>query len=458
MRKLQPPQLTDERFIAQLGIVSIQSRIDDDHPLNRRWTSTFQIADVSYHIEGFAADFGRPRGVDTDILMALETLFIAEGCPADNMIQISANELIRMVYGYTSGQSYDRLKQSLLRLWRVGFMVRKAYLQPESTWGRYLNMSLNLLESVQFWTEGDARGDVEDHFLEEESQLVIRLSEPLAQSIRAGYVHYLDRELLKSIDQPVARALYRILQAHRPDSQKLEVALMDWAALCGIISDRPDKIRRILETAHEELLANNYLESATFEGRGQKQRVVYEFRPVGSGDIALVRMLTELGVARGRAEELVLNNPDRIESVVAYVQRRMNSRGGKRVKYPAALTVDILANPDKYVLPDVDSESEAQGAGTKRSNEALAAEEARAEAEYEEQHQKLLEASPEDQWEASKGTLRLLVRSHLKEDGFARLQADCLAGRVSAVQLVSDLTRLRLEPEGIANYLERWLS
>lgn len=75
------PHYTDERFVAQLGIVSIQSRIDEDNPLSKRWTSEFTIGGAQYHIEGFAADFGRPRGIDTDILLALETKFLLLGLP-----------------------------------------------------------------------------------------------------------------------------------------------------------------------------------------------------------------------------------------------------------------------------------------------------------------------------------------------------------------------------------------
>lgn len=450
-RKLPLPQLADERFMAQLGIVSIQSRIDERNLLSRRWTSAFQVSGAQYHIEGFAADFGRPRGVDADTLTAIETLFVCAGCPEDNTVRTTPTELIHLVYGFASGHAYTRLKESLQRLWRVGFTVRKAYLEPGSSWGRYLNISLNLMDSVQLWTEGEVDLPVDSHQLSPECNLVIRLSDPLAQSIRAGHIQHLDRRLFCSLEQPVARALYRILQAHRPADGALELRLQDWASLCGIISDRPDKIRRILEPAHEELQGNHYLAGVQFRGRGAHQRLEYGYRAALDADPALVTLLGGVGIPQARAEQFAQQFPDRIEAVVAYVQGQ-----GKKVLRPGALAADMLLNPAKYALPELaapDSPvlTRAQQAERKVHIDQIVGE------EHEAQQQVLLTAAPEQQWESARASLSMLTQGILNEAAFARLESDCRAGAVSAVELARELTRLGRRREQIRERLKEWL-
>lgn len=438
----RPAQYTDERFIAQLGIVSIQSRIDEDSPLSKRWTSEFTIGTTQYHIEGFAADFGRPRGVDTDILLALETKFILLGCPEDDKVVTTPYELMQMVGDDFSGAAYERLKASLLRLWRVGFMVRKGEIEENSTWVRYLNMSLSLIQSVQFSTRGQSGDSGALRGMEEDSKLIIRLAEPFAASIRAGYTHHLDRRLLAGLEQPVARALYRILQAHRPASGPLEVRLHDWANLCGIIATAPDKIRRILTPAHQELVAVGYLEDVVFTGRGSKQEIAYHFRKSNSADPVLVELLTNMRVTRARAKQLAAEYPERVEAAVRYVEQRQQL--GK-VKNAAALTYDILVKPEKY---DLTGELPSVGHAAVPVPDVKELE-VQASTQFATQQEALLQLAPEVQWEASRATLKLLVYKHVGEKGMERLRERCVYGDVGATLLTKELSHAKSQGDKV---------
>lgn len=445
---------TDERFIAQLGIVSIQSRIDEDNPLSKRWTSEFTVGGAQYHIEGFAADFGRPRGVDTDVLLALETKFILLGCPDDDQVVTTPYELIGMVGDDFSGSAYERLKASLLRLWRVGFMVRKGEVEQGSQWVRYLNMSLNLIQGIQFSTRSQ-RGDPNAlQGMEESSKLIIRLAEPFAASIRAGYTHHLDRRLLAGLEQPVARALYRILQAHRPPEGELHVPLRDWSSLCGIIATAPDKIRRILKPAHDELIAMAYLDDVEFVGRGMRQTIVYRFQKTNVADPVLVDLLTDLRITRPRAEQLAAEYPERVEAAVRYVEDRQ--RQGK-VKSTAALAYDILVKPEKYDLGPVGPSSGQVPQSAKLPDRAVV--EAHAVQQFTEMQEELLKLDPEAQWEASRSTLKLLALKHIGEKGMESLREACAQGTLSATGLARELSlrKARGEKE-VKQYLERVLT
>lgn len=446
------PQYTDERFIAQLGIVSIQSRIDEDSPLSKRWTSEFTIGTTQYHIEGFAADFGRPRGVDTDVLLALETKFILLGCPDNDLVVTTPYELMQMVGDDLSGSAYERLRGSLLRLWRVGFMVRKGEVEEGSQWVQYLNMSLNLIQGIQFSSRGQRSDPGGLQGMDAASKLVIQLAEPFAASIRAGYTHHLDRRLLAGLEQPVARALYRILQAHRPKDGTLEVRLLDWASLCGIIATAPDKIRRILMPAHDELQAVGYLEGVTFDGRGSKQIITYRFQKTSAADPALVDMLTNLRITRPRAEQLAAEYPERVEAAVRYVEERQ--RQGK-VKSPAALTYDILVKPEKYDLESFEVPVKARQSAKVPDASQL---EVEASDQFAAQQQELLTLSPEDQWEAARGTLKLLAGKHIGEKGLEKLHQGCLRGDYGATVLARELSARKARGEmDLKSYLEQLL-
>lgn len=447
------PHYTDERFIAQLGIVSIQSRIDEKSPLSKRWTSEFTIGHSQYHIEGFAADFGRPRGIDTDVLLAIETKFILLGCPEDDQVVTTPYELMQMVSDDMSGSAYERLRNSLLRLWRVGFMVRKGDIEQGSEWVDYLNMSLSLFQSIQFSSRGRRNDQSELRDMDAASKLVIRLSEPFAASIRAGYTHHLDRRLLAGLEQPVARALYRILQAHRPADGVLEVLLRDWASLCGIIATAPDKIRRILNPAHDELKAVGYLEDVEFTGKGSRQMVTYRFQRMNAPDPALVQLLVNMRITRPMAEQLAADYPERVEATVRYVEER--ARLGK-VKSAAAMTYDILVKPEKYDLESQAPPSQRITASPKVPDKVL--EEERAQEEFAAHQEQLLMLSPEQQWEANRSVIRLLSIKHIGENGLETLRQVCVKGQFSAVEIARELSGCKAKGnDAVKAYLDQLL-
>ena len=423
--------LADERFIAQLGIISIQNRIDASSPQNRRWVSEFTVQDTLYHVEGFAADFGRPRGVDTDVQLAVETLFLLQGCQAHNTVTTSAYELLQMCQMTNKGTNYVRLRESLMRLWRVGFLVTRAHYAPGSPWATYLNETLGLFQRVRFWSQGRRDDSPDLSSLVADGKLLVQLSEPLADSIRAGYTQSLDRRLLSQIEQPAGRATYRILQAHRPAEGPLEVGLMDWGAACGVLTDQPDKIRRTLQAAHEELIDNAYLEDVVYVGRGTKQKLEYHFRAEGAPDPALVHLLTEQSIPRARAERLAAQHPAQIEAAVRYVQQR---RQQGLVKSPGGLTTDILLHPEKYSLPTI----------SLPSRERMTPDPRKVDREVEElqvqQQETLLALPAAEQWASCLSTLKFLLARSLSPEEWELLEQKCCTGAINAAQLTRELS------------------
>lgn len=444
----------DESVLAKLGLISVQKTIERNHPENNRWTSSFQIGNEEYVVQGFAADFGRPRGIDNDIYMALQTLYVGAGCPPDGVVRVTPYELIRMVHCTPSAALYERTRLSLMRLWRVGFVVHHATLKEGSPWREYLSKTVNLLS-----LEKSLFGlDVESAVLMPHKEIVVTFSEPVRNSLMAGYTHYLDWKVFKLITHPTGRAIHRILSAHRPSNDELEVRLSDWAAQCGILSDRPSKVLQTLAQAHTELVKVGYLESVTVTGRGKHQSITYVYKApeeeAPRADPALVALLTDLGVKKKTAQGYVLKYGPLVEQAAALARKQtaQQAETSRPVRNPGGLVVSILKDPERFqfaVEPEVTVASTAVRA--QAASEVIAA----AEREFEQSKAALAQADFEQQWDRTHKSIRMMAGRHLSPRGWENLERDCRAGVTSALEVSEELARR----PGIVQkqeYLSQW--
>lgn len=432
-RKSLKPQdeRRDERNVARLGIISIQSRIDDSLTT---WTAEFAIDGRPYRVE-CAAPYGRPHGIDTDIILAIQTLFIRSGCPSHDWLHTTAYELRNVAGLPDNGRTYQRLKASLKRLWGTGFVVGEGWYDDQRHKQVWSSDTLRYIERIRYH---EMDGDIEQlPGLDPSATLSIRLGDQLAASIRARHVQVLDGQLLVQLEQPPARALYRLLEAHRTGQDgvrrmRLEVTLEDWRLACGIQTERPELVRRSLAPAHDELMAINYLASVMIEGRGRAQIVQYVFAEDDAPDPALVELLIGIGVSRTTAVTLATEHGDRVETAVAFVRHRQHMG---TVKSPGGLLVDYLRNEEKYILPEAmilkppDPKEAAQ-----RLVQAVRVAEAQAEQEARTERERLVDLSLGQQYDALKGTLKMLLKP-LGKDGFLLLERGCREGRFSALEI-----------------------
>lgn len=430
----------DERNIARLGIISIQSRVDDTLT---KWTAEFAIDGRPYRVE-CAAPYGRPHGIDTDIILAIQTLFFRAGCPAHNWLHTTAYE-VRSVAGLPdNGSSYKRLKESLKRLWGTGFVVGEGWFDAQRNRQVWSTDTLRYIERIRYH-ELDAEPE-QLPGLDPSATLSIHLGEQLASSIRARHLQVLDGELLVQLEQPPARALYRLLEAHRVNAQgeremRLTVSLEDWRLACGIQSERPELIRRALTPAHDELKAINYLTDAHVIGRGRKQQIEYVFAEIDAPDPALVELLIGVGLSRASASDLADKFGDRVETAVAFVRHRQTAA---RVKNPAGLVVDVLKNEEKYVLPEEVLGGSVVPDPAQQARERTRTEEEAAAAEAEARRQAIHALSPDRQFDELAPALRLIFKP-LGKDLLKVLEQRCRAGQLSAALLSEQAAKAREE-------------
>ena len=178
-KKQKNSNLHDELNFARFGVISMHSRVDQSITT---WNSEFTVNERTFRVEAITPQ-GRPHGIDTDTLIALETLFVMRNCAEDNWVHTTAYEVRELMGLANNGENYRRLRHSIRRLYFTSVIVgRKTSLtgRQRAAWD---NVGVRFLEGLRYRDRED-NGDLQT--LDSEATLSIRLGEQLADSIRAG--------------------------------------------------------------------------------------------------------------------------------------------------------------------------------------------------------------------------------------------------------------------------------
>lgn len=374
----------DERNLARLSPVLSANRIDAQLV---SWHKSVQV-DVLGTIEVTCTTGNGqvvPHGIDGDVMFALTALYIMQGSPAISFVEVSAAELCKLVGLPEGGRTLQRVKESLERLYRVSFHVQEAWKTPGKQ--GYRNRFFGIIAALEDMNETEQADEDEKKSTAldfrkgqytSKTRLRIALSQPLVESIRAGHIRSIDLNLYADLQHPLARQVYRTLEEMRSsvaEGDVYEVPLGAWAGHLGmreLIRDvggtpqtlhlakgevmhtrvqTPDKIRRALNPAHDDLIANGYLRSAEYVGRGVAQTLRYTFGvPTTPVDLELIGVLTSRGVAREVADSKVrAHGRDAVMLAAAAFDARL--AGGYKPRNRGGLLIDMLGQPGKYHMP-----------------------------------------------------------------------------------------------------------
>lgn len=431
----------DEANVGRLGLISIQERVPDSFT---SWT-------VDFHVEGRPARLscdaipkygGVPHGLDGDISTALIDLYVEDGCPEDGTLHTTAYQILKRAGLHDSGRYYQNLRQTLFRLRTSTYTASEAWRDHRR--GNWTTVTFNYLEALEF-TSGD-----EDLGLSRSSTLKIRLATPITKSIRAQYTKPLDLEFLTSLDRPLTRALYRLLDARRypPEDPREPLAsftvnLIDWAEACKIVDRRSNKIRSTLQGAHEELIERLYLSAVEYEGRGQKQQLTYRFADLADReestlpDSPLIVALAGYRVSGAVARRLIEEYGEE------HVQERLNKfvrllDSGFRARNRSALLVDIIRDQDSKYPEKEGKEASREKPAKKKSRPPVSNMPTLVEATDEPQP---LEA----QVDSALKTLQFLLRERLSVSEYALLRMGMIIGQPDPQEVTRLASRAKVE-------------
>lgn len=331
--------------VSRLGLISVQRQIAKDFV---SWIQTYDF-DETVEVRCIAhQDYGVPHGVDSDIFNAILHLYVTKGAPDDGRITCSIYELLRTAGINVNSRSYAQVKESVERLMLSQYTISRAWRDHERK--RWITATFRHIENV-IYTEN------ENHVFDSASFMEIHLPNLVVESIKAGYDLPLEDALLKDMAQPTSRGLYRLLEAQRRDpvdptrmEQSITRNVMDWANTCKLqFSDKPDRVRRSLEKAHEEMLKAGFLTKVEYEGRGQKQTITYHFssQPLVVAPSELVDLLTKHGIKLGIARKLAARYPDQVRPAVKQFESMMANN--YQANNPPGLLYKMVENLEDYL-------------------------------------------------------------------------------------------------------------
>ncbi|MCS7194785.1 MAG: replication initiator protein A [Meiothermus sp.] len=366
----------DEANVARLGLISIQERIPPDFT---SWTVDFDLDGRRARLScvAVAEHGGVPHGLDNDVSLALINLYQEAGCPEDGTIVTTAYRILSIVGWDTSGHYYQALKESLERLTTATYTASEAWRSGR----KWTTVTFRYIERLEYTSEDDKL------HLSGPSVLRIRLAREIVQSIRARYLKPLDLGFLTSLDRPLTRALYRLLDAQRVSPDGGEVTqfrtnIVEWAKACKIVDQTPTRVRRTLEGAHRELIERGYLAAVEYRGRGNRQEIIYTFAQPAHPTPEAAEVLERLwacGVARPVAQSLLaLYGLERLRERLRRFEAILQS--GYAPRNRAGFLVDVIRDEeDKYADPEgfVSEMRRRAEAARSRRNEALRREEER---------------------------------------------------------------------------------
>lgn len=349
----------DEANVSRLGLICIQERIPDSYT---SWEVNFVREGRPSRLTCVApAEYGGvPHGLDGDISTALIDMYIEQGAPPTGQVRTTAYRLLQRAGFSDAGHYYQALKRSLYRLRFAGYSASESW--RDAPRERWTTVTFTYLTGLNFEAEDRELN------LSGGSDLIVTLAEPIVRSIRASYIKPLDLDFMRSLQRPLTRSLYRLLDAQRYSPTNLtepldhyRVTLAAWAQECKVVDKTPDKVKRTLQGAHQELIERGYLRAVHVEGRGRTSVFTYEF--AGSAgrsttgevqtldaDSEALRALVSEGVSRPVAEQLLRQFG---EARVLERQRKARAiqAGGYRPRRPSAFLVDVIKD-DHGKYPD----------------------------------------------------------------------------------------------------------
>lgn len=401
----------DELNLARLGLISMQTRISSEAT---SWEDTFSYGDEICSVKCVGtSEYLVPHGTDNDVMIGILCLFAAQGFPESNVVTATANQFLRASGLDVSGRYHRGLQESLMRLSHSNFHIERGWHDG----GRFRTVIFRHLHEIIFDTES-AGGPI-DH----ESRITVVLPPVIAESLRRGYLKPLSTSILGELRQPTSRALYRLLDGHRHDLtdptkrlSELQIGLLELGRKSRILDLRPDKIRRVLDPAHKELLATGYLSAANYEGRGRNQVIHYIFEEeVASLDPVLMNRLTGRGIAPKVARNLVESlGIDVVRERLDEVDRMVK---GKKTPGPGFF-VNFLRRPEDYRQKHADTSTGTTLAAqpTNLPQRSLMAVDP-----DEEERRRFVQLSPVQQAQETVRSLRVVYRSQLSPEEYAKL-------------------------------------
>lgn len=254
-----------DRSLEALPLFRLSDSADDD---------TISLADA----EGRrwrvmpSPDDRMPGTFDQDVYIELLRRFGEADMPADGVISFTLHAFLRSMGRRVDGRTYEQLRGALGRLERTTLESQGLY---ESMAGRGRSpVRFTLLTAVTVERRRSLERDQLPLFqpiaASEPGMARVVLSALMRENLAANHVASLSVSCYWSLASPVARRLYRLLEVARAEERLTwRVSLATLAERLPLAQRYPSHLQRVLQPAHDMLVAAGVLRNAVFR---QQQR------------------------------------------------------------------------------------------------------------------------------------------------------------------------------------------
>src|SRR5215211_1769263 len=204
------------------------------------------------------AKLGMPGPFDQDVYLAvLQLLERRGGMPRTGELDFSLYELRKILSWSVSGNSYEKIRQSLRRVASTTLTSENAFYSKAEE--RFLSDTFQIW-SVHFRRTRQGRNTRERHTL--------RFHPIFIRNYMAQYLKGLDPTFYWSLTSPLSKRLYRLIDHQRDGRLVWQTdlyALRQQVPLSNY--SYPSEIKRVLRVAHEELREQGFLSAVDDEGK-----------------------------------------------------------------------------------------------------------------------------------------------------------------------------------------------
>ncbi len=208
-----------------------------------------------------------PGTFDQDVYIELLHRFHEAGSPEDGVVTFTLHAFLRSIGRRVDGRTYEQLRSALTRLERTTLESSGVYIAASE--GRPLEGQFTILSAVAIARRRLAEREQFTLFpvlaASEPGDARVTISPFIRANIAAGHTVTLSSAQYLSLTNPVARRLYRLLEVAREEGVVTwRVPLAALAEQLPLTQRYPSHLQRVLQPAHEMLLAAGLLRDATF--------------------------------------------------------------------------------------------------------------------------------------------------------------------------------------------------
>lgn len=223
-----------------------------------------------------------PGTFDQDVYVELLRRFHEAGSPGDGALSFTLHAFLRSMGRRVDGRTYEQLRAALTRLERTTLETHGVYHDAASAGA--VTGRITVLSSVHVdrrrLTDRDQLALFSTLTNNEPGDARVVISSAVRANLAAGHAVALSAPRYFALNSPVARRIYRLLEVARSEhGLSWRISLERLAAQLPLVQRYPSHLQRVLQPAHEMLVAAGLLRDAAVEHEGRTWFAAYSLGP-----------------------------------------------------------------------------------------------------------------------------------------------------------------------------------